>query len=496
MPAYESSLSANSFAGFYQGGDGYNVSLKYATEGKNFDVRGGALCPMTAGLVQPGVISGTSIVTLAALTKRYYTNTTPATACGKTYLIAVTANKKLYYQELGANSWTEITQPTGHTITDPQMDFVTYEVNERGGTATSAPVDILLMTNATDGMYCIYADDFSAGWIKIQPVDAEEVRFGIISRHAERIWGSGIKMDPDKLMYSAPFDPFDWEQNSETPEDGAGDIMQPSWDGDRFTALRNYGSYLLALKKDTVWRVIGTNPGEYQFKQQFGGGTLVENTVAVYGDIVMMLGYDGLMRYDGAAVQPFRQPYIQDIMKRLNKSKIDQAVGAVCGTVYYLAMPLDSATENNAILEYDFANQTFAIREGVTAKSFMVWEGQLYYTNGSGSVYILGHGEGTGAALPLRWVSGWQDMGARNVTKSTFRVYLRAERGMTIKVSIQTEKKTKSKVVMLRAGGKPKRVALNVSGRFFRIILETDASQNKWWCLDGGLQAVYELDYD
>lgn len=492
---YDSNLSANSFAGFYQGGDGYNISLKYATEGKNFDTHGGVLAPMTGGEEQPGTISGTSIITLAALTKRYKVENNAVLAWNKTYLIAVTANKKLYYKLLDASSWTQITVPSP-TITNPSFDFVTYEVNTRGGATTLAPVDVLLMTNSDDGMLCVYADDFTAAHITVQPTGSAAVKFGIISRHAERIWGSGIKEDPDKVMYSAPYDPFNWEQNNEIPEDGAGDILQPSWDGDRFTALRNYGAYLLALKRDTVWRVLGTNPGEFVMKQQFGGGTIVENTVAVYGDIVMMLGYEGLMRYDGAAVQAFRQPYIQEIMKRMNKAKVSEAVGTVCGTTYYLALPLDGATTNNAILEYDFAEQSFLIREGVTAKTFLVWEGELYFTNGSGSVYKLGHGKGTGAALPVRWVSGWQDMGARNVIKSTFRVYLRAEDGMEMRVSIQTEKKVKSKTVLLRAGGKPKRVSINVSGRFFRIILETEPTQSNWWCLNGGLQAVYELDYD
>jgi len=55
-------------------------------------------------------------------------------------------------------------------------------------------------------------------------------KFGVITRHAERIWGSGIPSDPDMLVYSAPYDPLDWTANVEQPQDGAGDILQPSWD--------------------------------------------------------------------------------------------------------------------------------------------------------------------------------------------------------------------------------------------------------------------------
>ena len=29
------------------------------------------------------------------------------------------------------------------------------------------------------------------------------------------------------LVYSAPYDPFHWEQNDAIPEDGAGDVLQP-----------------------------------------------------------------------------------------------------------------------------------------------------------------------------------------------------------------------------------------------------------------------------
>lgn len=485
---YESSVRSAEWAGLYQGGDGYNINLKYAVLGRNFDVRGGTLCPMTDLAALPGTIPEGSIGTLMALTKRY---DSAGAEAGVTYL-AVAAGGKLYTRALEETEWTE--RYSGFTSNN--FDFVTYEVNERNGEATAAPVDVLLFTNADDGMFCLYADDLSVAPVAIQPSGAASpIKFGIICRHAERIWGSGIKGDPDKLMYSAPYDPFDWEQNSEIPEDGAGDILQPSWDGDRFIALRNYGSYLLAFKKERVWRVLGTDPGEYVMKEQFGGGAIIENSVAVYGDIVLMLGYDGLMAYDGGSVVQFKQEAVRNVMKRLAPGYAGTATAAVMGDVYYLALPLDGSSVNNAVLEYDFTNKTFSLREGVHVSSMLCWSGAMYALGGEdpAAVYNIGYGEGSGNALPMRWVSGWQDLGMRYATKSAFSVYLLSPTGMKLTVGVETEKKLKTKEVELKAGV-PKTVRINVNGRFARFLFET--KQKKWWNLAGGYQVYFELDYD
>ena len=361
------------------------------------------------------------------------------------------------------------------------------------------PIDVLIMSNADDGMLIVYGDSLDVTPYRVQPSTTDvEKKFGVLTRHAERIWGAAIPDQPDMLMYSTPFEPLNWEQNNEYPEDGAGDIQQPSWDGDSFVALRTYGSYLLAIKKNRVWRVSGTNPGEYYFKEQFGGGTIVENTVVVYNDYMFLLSYDGLMMYDGTAVQQFRQPQIQDLMKRVNWAYAGGAVAAMRGTVYSLALPIDSSTINNAILEYDTAENTFNLRVGVYASSFLAYENVLYYTDsrtGTGGALVgrVMKLDGSGEALPMRWISAYQDLGYKSVTKSGFEVYLLADTDMKLTVGIRTEKKLKSRTVDLTAG-KAKRIRLNVSGRSFRLELSSDSGAA--WRLGGGIQINMELDSD
>jgi len=429
-------------------------------------------------------------------------------------LIAV-AGTKIYARPLNEKAelfdeWHEIYDG----VTNDVFDYVTYETStywtlngervdpktEGAVEVTAAnPIDVLIMSNADDGMFIVYGDSLDVTPYKVQPSTTDvEKKFGVLTRHAERIWGAAIPDQPDMLMYSTPFEPLNWEQNNDYPEDGAGDIQQPSWDGDSFVALRTYGSYLLAIKKNRVWRVSGTNPGEYYFKEQFGGGTIVENTVVVHNDYMFLLSYDGLMMYDGTAVQQFRQQYIQDLMKRVNWAYVEGAVAGMRGSVYSLALPIDGSTINNAILEYDTVEGTFNLRVGVYASSFLVYENVLYYTDSRpsedgalvGKVMKL---DGSGAALPMRYVSAYQDLGYKSVTKSGFEVYLLADSDMTITVGIRTEKKLKTRTVALVAG-KAKRVRLNVAGRSFRLELSVDAGEA--WKLPSGIQINMELDSD
>ena len=512
--SYETTVQIDSFSGINQSAGIRGIQMRYAVDGENFCTTGGMLRSMDGGREHIPAALDAPIGTLMLLYRRFRTSENDYFHNEPEILIAV-AGTRVYARPLNSkgelfNEWHEIYDG----VTNPVFDYVTYETSTywvlngkrvdpktEGALEVIAdnPIDVLIMSNADDGMLIVYGDSLDVTPYRVQPSTTDvEKKFGVLTRHAERIWGAAIPDQPDMLMYSTPFEPLNWEQNNEYPEDGAGDIQQPSWDGDSFVALRTYGSYLLAIKKNRVWRVSGTNPGEYYFKEQFGGGTIVENTVVVYNDYMFLLSYDGLMMYDGTAVQQFRQPQIQDLMKRVNWAYAGGAVAAMRGTVYSLALPIDSSTINNAILEYDTAENTFNLRVGVYASSFLAYENVLYYTDSRtgtdgapvGRVMKL---DGSGEALPMRWISAYQDLGYKSVTKSGFEVYLLADTDMKLTVGIRTEKKLKSRTVDLTAG-KAKRIRLNVAGRSFRLELSADSGAA--WRLGGGIQINMELDSD
>ena len=476
MAAYETNVTIFPFRGINQESTGEDMNLSYATEAENCDVSGGGLKPLRGGRQLFGSLPD-PIGTLMRLYRRYY-----GEADEREVLVAA-AGQSLYTRTAAEPEWKLV---ENITLRSDDMDWVTYEVNREGD---ESPVDVLLMTNAQDGMICIYGDDLHGALIDTP------YKFGILARHAERIWGGAIPEHPDTLVYSAPFDPFNWSPNEEIPEDGAGEVLQPSWDGDSFVALKPFGSQLLAVKRNRIWRIVGTDPGSYYMKEQYGDGTLSENSIAVNADTVYMIGRHGLLRYDGTICEDFYQSRIQRIWARVNQA----ALGGVCGAVYdgklYMAVPLGSSATNNAIIEYDLREKAFMLRTQVSVRAFLVMDGALYYTSGEDpySVYALGEGD----TLPVWWQSGFQSLGAKDVVKSAYSAYMAVmseEEYTPVTVVIDTEKRTKSKDLSLKGNGQVKRVRLSNTGRRFRFSLRVDEGLE--WELTGGIQLRMETDED
>lgn len=491
LGAYSGTLMIPEFKGLNQYGDGVGTDPRYAAEAVNALTTDGYLRPMApCELLNPTLPE--PIETLALLHRRYY-----AEPDAKDVLIACCSGQ-FYWCLPSYYKWEKIPiAPTylGDEYKSSHWSWVAYEINPEG---SEAPVDVLILSNELDGMICIRGDTLTA---EVIPTPK---KFGVIERHAERIWGGAITDDPDMLVYCTPYDPFNWEQNDEYPEDGAGDILQPSWDGDSFTRLATFGGYLIAFKRNRVWRVLGTNPGEYIFKEQYGGGVNYARTVAVSGTRILMLGRDGLLQYNGESVFAYYQEYAHDVWQRMNREALDNACACMWRDKYYLALPLDGSKTNNAVLIFDTTNRTFLLRDDLAVESFLPAEEALYFTSSTtpGRMWVWHEdSEETGSALPMRWVTNWQDFGRKDVAKGSFTVYATVEckEPVELQIGIQTEKKTKIKVLAFAppANGqqaKQRRLVFGGNGRRFRVIIESNGTVP--WKMIGGVQVEAETDMD
>lgn len=478
------------FRGLMQYGDGIGADPRYALEAVNAVTTGGVLQPLGMPRTLYGDALADPIDTLMCLHRRWY-------AADHDLLVAY-AGGKLWAKTFAEKSWTELAMPSGmSSYAGNTWSWVTYEINPEG---SPAPVDVLLISNAEDGMFMIRGDNLS-----VSAVDAPK-KFGVIERYAERIWGGAVPDDPDMLVYSAPYDPTNWEAETEIPEDGAGDILQPSWDGDSFTALRSFGSQLIAFKQSRVWRVIGTNPGEYTFKEQYGGGAPYASTIAVDTERIFMLTDRGVCVYDGAAVGPFYQEYAQGVFRRMNRSAMHRAVACLWNDVYYCAIPIDGSQTNNAVLCYNTKENTWLLHTAVSVASFLPTDDWLLITSPESPCQIKAWTDDSWAdqteVAPLRWVSPWNDLGSKDVVKGGFEVYILPEAStpVTLIVSMQTEKKTKTKRYVIQPpvkgrSAKTKRLHFGGTGRRFRLIIEAEGGQHPWR-LCSGVTIVSETDPD
>lgn len=490
--AYNAAHVIREFKGLMQYGDGINADPRYAVYAKNVETPAGVLQPVAACELLPPTTPA-PIETLMRLHRRWHAGN------DKDILIAA-SNGKLYAMLPGGTAWTQL---VSSTFQSNVWSWATYEINPPGSTAS---VDVLLISNAQDGMYMIRGDNLS-----VAAVNAPK-KFGVIERYAERIWGGAIQDDPDMLVYSAPYDPTDWVARIQNPEDGAGDINQPSWDGDSFTALRSFGNQLIAFKKTRVWRILGTDPGEYTFREQYGGGCPYEKTIAVDAERIFMLGREGILVYDGLSVTPFQQPYAAGVWKRMNREALDQACATIWQGKYYCAVPLDGSSVNNAVIIYHPVDSTWLLREDISVESFLWMEEALYFTSTAtpGQVWkwredSWEHGP---ASAATRWVSPWSDLGNKDIVKGGFDLYLLAEvknAPVTLQISIQTEKKIKTKaytIMPLTAqdlaqakSAKQKKLHFGGAGRRFRLIIESPENAPAWRLISG-VKLVAEIDAD
>ena len=472
--------------GLLQYGDSVGMDPRYAADCVNALTTQGMLRPMGAcTLLAPETPA--PIQTLARLYRRWYAPD------GQHEVLIAAAGGQLYWMLPQSEAWTKLDMPYGWTQRNYLSDVWSWAAYEINVADRDAPVDVLLMSNAQDGMICIRGDNMAVSAI------ATPKKFGVIARYAERIWGGGIPDDPDLLVYSAPYDPFDWSPNTDIPEDGAGDVLQPSWDGDSFTALTSLGSQLIAFKKTRVWRVLGTNPGEYVFKEQYGGGTPCPQTVAVDTARILMLGRDGVCCYDGESAAPFQQECAQKVFERINPDALGETAACLWNGTYYCALPLDGSLTNNAVLLFSTRENTWLLRDDVAVESFLPTEDALFFTSAQTPGRIWQWQEDcmrTGSAQPMRWISGWQDLGANDVQKHGFRLYLCVEctRDTPIRLTVETENRVCTKNVVFHPGTKQRCIPFRVYGRRFRLRVESDGATP--WQLLGGMQMEMDTEVD
>lgn len=494
--AYSATSLIPSFRGLMQYGDGIGADPRYAVDAVNADTPGGVLQPLGLPLRLEGSDLDTPIETLAALHRRWYTD-----AADRQLLVAASQGK-LYARRPADAAWTELAPPDGiSAYQSDEWSWVAYEINPEG---SPAPVDVLLISNALDGMFMLRGDDLT-----VTRVNAPK-KFGVIERYAERIWGGSINDDPDMLVYSAPFDPTNWEANAEIPEDGAGDVMQPSWDGDRFTALKSFGNQLIAFKRTRVWRILGTDPGEYTFREQYGGGAPYASTIAIDAERIFMLTDQGLAVYDGVTVNPFQQEYAKNVFARMNLSAMDRASACLYKGRYYCAIPLDGADYCNAVLVYNTLDGTWLLNDHVVCVSaFLPTETALYFTSpqSPNKVFIWNEDcwqNGDVQAAHLRWVSPWNDLGRKDITKGCFEVYFLPEvqkAPVTLKITVETEKSVRSRYYTAKpepygstGHTRQKKLRFNGNGRRFRLIIEAPAGPV--WRLASGVLMLSEIEAD
>jgi len=129
-------------------------------------------------------------------------------------------------------------------------------------------------------------------------------------------------------------------------------------------------------------------------------GCLARNSIQQIGNKLMFLSDNGVYALDFVDLYNLRgqdvplSSSIQGTISRINKDYADKAVSAYFDNRYYIAVPLDDSTTNNALLVYNFLNQQWESLDSINDSD---WEYTYLLVGGSGAqrgVYAINRNGG------------------------------------------------------------------------------------------------------
>lgn len=514
---YTSSFQIPTPKGVYQAAGDTNINANYAYIAENIRTERGLLasaCGTSRAFPSLGVEVGTL--------SRFYRRNRP----DDPDVFVAAGGGKLYTYTMGSESWVpcsvynadgERLEGAAAVFGSDKWSCVTYEVEGKvmvDGEKIDVVTDILLMSNDVDGMIVIRGDDLDARYVSLKIGNvtdgrAETVRFSVLGRYAERVWGTGDPAYPDHIFYSRPFDPFDWTaEENDIADQGGGEIRIPTWDGDSFITLNSFSGYLVAVKRNSVFEIRGTDPTTFTVHEAYGtDGPVQGETVCVDRNAMYFLTRTGLGMYDGAALQLLSRDALYELMRMRSQSDQDKAVACVCDHVYYLALAIkdeenESGKDNNVVIELDTERGTFMIRRGIRVAAFYSLNGVVYYTDAHSPFEILRYNDPDASSylgIPMHclWETPWLDLG-KSLIKRDFVLRFTAEadeKDFPVEMTILTERREKKKTVILQKGRHDYRVKIQNAGKRVKLRIES-SGRPSGWRIYGGVQVEYTYDED
>ena len=380
-----------------------------------------------------------------------------------------------------------------------------------------------------------------------------------VARYAERVWAAGGYT----VFYSRPFSSTDWTQDNDDPANGGGEISLPTFDRDEIVAMKPLGDSLIIFSRKRAWKLSGTDPTNFIIQEQYGNGVSQPRTVVAMGKQIIMAGEEGLVAYDGYQVMPILRGQTKELFRQIKFDKkplkatrigsrylltFAGEVSGFAGDLYDVnetghlehSVPCDM-NEGYKLLIYDENDGSVTLRSVPEIISFCGDQPYVMYRSGNktyiGRLNFDSWYQHKIANVATRWVTPWITLGREDIKKGGFELYFTPEveaprtlkhqywirsedeeypvqenteaatySGVQLKISIQTEKKVKTKTYTVQPltaaelladkKHKMKRLHFGGTGRRFRVIIQTEAGNTIPWRLIGGIQIVAETDAD
>ena len=250
-----------------------------------------------------------------------------------------------------------------------------------------------------------------------------------ICENENRLWGC----DKTTIYASKLGDIFNWNVYDGLDTDS---YSVDTGSAGSFTACVSYLGYPVFFKEEHIYKVYGSIPSNFEI---MGSATLgvaegSAGSLAVAGEILFYLSRAGVMAYSGGIPQPVGAAF------GLERHK--NAAAGSDGLKYYVSMQ----GEDGAWLlhVYDAQRGLWHTEDATHATHFARCDGNLYFLNDAGEIWITGNIQdppaGTTLEGPVPWRAEFGDFVDKNPDKkgvSKIQIRLELDEGAEVQVYIQ-----------------------------------------------------------
>ncbi|MBO7405323.1 MAG: hypothetical protein J6V24_10220, partial [Clostridia bacterium] len=256
------------------------------------------------------------------------------------------------------------------------------------------------------------------------------------------------------------------------------------------TALSNQ---LIIHKESGNYRLIGSNPSNFQILQINQGVEKMANTSRIsHGDVPYWITRAGMYYYNGQ--QAILHPRSRQVRNTLRNASLDHSKGIECRDKLYFTMRMDPTGDmDDTVLYYDMTENVWMKRNGFHIADFCTRDGEIYLINEKRYVYAVGGTDYDGEDIEAYWRTPITDLGAKSVIKEPRKLILRGRSGGiddAITVTEYSGTLPNSVDMILPANDEDvKEIALHNQGRTFHYEFRNKAGS--WWKILGGVEILY-----
>lgn len=324
-----------------------------------------------------------------------------------------------------------------------------------------------------------------------------DVPVGYIELYYNRLFSAGDPDHPSRLYWSQP--PGDvktienWSMDDFSEAASGGHTEVGPTNNDPIVGLTALSNQLIIHKESGNYRLIGSNPADFQILQINSGVERMTNTNRIsHGDVPYWVTRAGMYYYNGQ--QALLHPRSRQLRNTLRAANLRHSKGIECRDRLYFTMRMASGTgPDDTVVYYDMTENVWMKRNGFTITDMATRDGEIYLINENRYVYKVGGTDYDGEDIEAYWRTPITDLGVKSLDKKLGAMYVRGRSGgqtdeMTI-TSWAGKVSTRVGIVLPANDEDVKWIDLRNMGKTMHFEFENKAGS--WWKILGGVEVMF-----